>query len=174
MTNSRNQISQFRKTLKTLMHSDTIALRRQLDHLLRSRNRLAEEAFAKRLAGLESHLQAAAERKRRRGEGVPRFDDLPHLPITDAKNAIIDSLVSHPVTIISGETGSGKTTQIPKFCLAAGRGIFGKIACTNPGALPPPPWRPASPKNWARRWAGRWAIRSASRIRPIRMPTSRW
>ena len=132
MTNSRNQISQFRKTLKTLMHSDTIALRRKLDHLLRSRNRLADEAFAKRLAGLESHLQAAAERKRRRGEGVPRFDDLPHLPIYEAKNAIIDSLVNHPVTIISGETGSGKTTQIPKFCLAAGRGLFGKIACTQP------------------------------------------
>jgi ATP-dependent helicase HrpA len=36
------------------------------------------------------------------------------------------------VTIISGETGSGKTTQIPKFCLAAGRGIDGKIACTQP------------------------------------------
>jgi len=36
------------------------------------------------------------------------------------------------VVIISGETGSGKTTQIPKFCLAAGRGIDGKIGCTQP------------------------------------------
>ncbi|MBW1835200.1 MAG: hypothetical protein JRI62_10900 [Deltaproteobacteria bacterium] len=36
------------------------------------------------------------------------------------------------VLIISGETGSGKTTQIPKFCIAAGRGIDGKIGCTQP------------------------------------------
>ncbi len=36
------------------------------------------------------------------------------------------------MVIISGETGSGKTTQIPKFCLAAGQGIDGKIGCTQP------------------------------------------
>jgi ATP-dependent helicase HrpA len=132
MTNSRNQINQLRKTIKTLMHSDTIAMRRQLDRLLRSEKRMDEATFARRLVDLESHLQAAVERKRKRREHVPRFDDLPHLPITDAKDAIIDCLKNHPVTIISGETGSGKTTQIPKFCLAAGRGIFGKIACTQP------------------------------------------
>ena len=38
----------------------------------------------------------------------------------------------HPVVILSGETGSGKTTQLPKFCLEAGRGIRGRIACTQP------------------------------------------
>ena len=132
MTDSRNPINHLRKTLKTLMHSDTITLRRQLDRLLRSRKRMDEAAFAGRLADLESRLQAAAERKRRRREGVPRVEDLPNLPITAAKDDIIDSLRNHPVTIISGETGSGKTTQIPKFCLAAGRGIDGKIACTQP------------------------------------------
>ena len=121
MAISRNSIDQFRKTLKTLMHSDTIILRRQLDQLLRSRNRLAQEAFAARLANLEARLQAAVERKCRRCEGVPRFDDLPHLPITDAKNAIIDSLANHPVTIISGETGSGENdpdSQILPGCRA--------------------------------------------------------
>ena len=132
MADSRNPISQFRKTLKTLMHSDTIALRRELDRLLRSRKRMDEAAFTGRLKGLEGRLQAAVQRKRRRLQQVPRFEDLSHLPITDAKDDIIDSLKNHPVTIISGETGSGKTTQIPKFCLAAGRGIFGKIACTQP------------------------------------------
>ncbi|WP_419657399.1 HrpA: ATP-dependent RNA helicase [Desulfosarcina variabilis str. Montpellier] len=132
MADSRNPISQFRKTLKTLMHSDTIALRRELDRLLRSKKRMDEAAFAGRLAGLESRLQVAAQRKRRRLQRVPRFEDLLHLPISEAKNDIIESLKNHPVTIISGETGSGKTTQIPKFCLAAGRGIDGKIACTQP------------------------------------------
>jgi ATP-dependent helicase HrpA len=44
----------------------------------------------------------------------------------------MESILKNQVTIISGETGSGKTTQIPKFCLAAGRGIYGKIGCTQP------------------------------------------
>ncbi len=42
------------------------------------------------------------------------------------------TIQAHPVVILAGETGSGKTTQIPKMCLAAGRGIHGKIACTQP------------------------------------------
>jgi len=46
--------------------------------------------------------------------------------------ARIKTIVRAPVVIISGQTGSGKTTQIPKFCLAAGRGIDGKIGCTQP------------------------------------------
>ncbi len=54
------------------------------------------------------------------------------LPIFAKKDEIIDSISKNQVVIISGETGSGKTTQIPKFCLAAGRGIDGKIGCTQP------------------------------------------
>ena len=42
------------------------------------------------------------------------------------------SLESHQVLIVSGETGSGKTTQLPKFCLEAGRGRRGRIALTQP------------------------------------------
>ncbi|MDP3285090.1 MAG: DEAD/DEAH box helicase, partial [Desulfobacterales bacterium] len=60
----------------------------------------------------------------------PLFD--PALPITAKKDEIIESILKNQIVIISGETGSGKTTQIPKFCLAAGRGINGKIGCTQP------------------------------------------
>jgi len=60
----------------------------------------------------------------------PLFD--PALPITAKKDEIIESISKNQIVIISGETGSGKTTQIPKFCLAAGRGINGKIGCTQP------------------------------------------
>jgi ATP-dependent helicase HrpA len=56
----------------------------------------------------------------------------PNLPITPKKNEIIDAIKKNSVVIISGETGSGKTTQIPKFCLEAGRGIKGMIGCTQP------------------------------------------
>jgi ATP-dependent helicase HrpA len=68
----------------------------------------------------------------RRKQNLPRLTYNPDLPITDKKNEIIDSISKSQVLIISGETGSGKTTQIPKFCIAAGRGIDGKIGCTQP------------------------------------------
>ena len=56
----------------------------------------------------------------------------PDLPITRKKNEIIQAIKKNSVVIISGETGSGKTTQIPKFCLEAGQGIKGLIGCTQP------------------------------------------
>ena len=56
----------------------------------------------------------------------------PDLPITARKQDIINAIKNNKVVIISGETGSGKTTQIPKFCIEAGQGIKGAIGCTQP------------------------------------------
>lgn len=55
-----------------------------------------------------------------------------NLPISKRRNEIIEAIRRHPVIILSGETGSGKTTQIPKMCLDAGRGRKKRIACTQP------------------------------------------
>ncbi len=54
------------------------------------------------------------------------------LPISARKDEIIAAIRRHQVVIIAGETGSGKTTQIPKMCLEAGLGIDGRIGCTQP------------------------------------------
>jgi len=56
----------------------------------------------------------------------------PELPITARREEIVRAIREHPVVVLSGETGSGKTTQLPKFCLEAGRGVRGRIACTQP------------------------------------------
>ena len=56
----------------------------------------------------------------------------PELPITAALADLAHAIVDHPVVIVAGETGSGKTTQLPKLCLALGRGQRGAIACTQP------------------------------------------
>jgi ATP-dependent helicase HrpA len=61
-----------------------------------------------------------------------RLDFPPELPISARAEEIVATIQAHPVVILAGETGSGKTTQIPKMCLAAGRGTRGKIACTQP------------------------------------------
>ena len=69
----------------------------------------------------------AAERRERF-----RIEFPPELPISARAEEIIGLLGKHQVIILAGETGSGKTTQIPKMCLAAGAGTRGQIACTQP------------------------------------------
>lgn len=54
------------------------------------------------------------------------------LPISDMKDDIVRSIRENQVLVIAGDTGSGKTTQIPKMCLEAGRGAKGMIGCTQP------------------------------------------
>ncbi|HEU4733422.1 MAG TPA: ATP-dependent RNA helicase HrpA [Kofleriaceae bacterium] len=54
------------------------------------------------------------------------------LPISARVVDIVNAVDAHPVVIVAGETGSGKTTQLPKMCLAMGRGTGGQIACTQP------------------------------------------
>ncbi len=61
-----------------------------------------------------------------------RLEFPPELPICDRTQEIVETIQQHQVVILAGETGSGKTTQIPKMCLAAGRGSEGRIACTQP------------------------------------------
>jgi len=61
-----------------------------------------------------------------------RLDFPPELPISARAEEIVEAIQRHPVIILAGETGSGKTTQLPKLCLAAGRGKLGRIACTQP------------------------------------------
>ncbi|MFZ5497333.1 MAG: ATP-dependent RNA helicase HrpA [Verrucomicrobiota bacterium] len=61
-----------------------------------------------------------------------RIEYPPELPISARADEIVAAIRDNPVLILAGETGSGKTTQIPKLCLVAGCGEQGRIACTQP------------------------------------------
>lgn len=69
-----------------------------------------------------------AERK----NPVPPFALMPGLPVSERAEEIIEAIRTHQVVIVCGETGSGKTTQLPKIALMAGRGETGRIGCTQP------------------------------------------
>src|SRR5689334_24753240 len=63
---------------------------------------------------------------------VPPITYPEHLPVVDRRDDIAAAIRDHQVVVIAGETGSGKTTQIPKICLELGRGLDGQIGHTQP------------------------------------------
>ncbi|RDS85675.1 ATP-dependent RNA helicase HrpA [Dyella psychrodurans] len=96
---------------------------------------LSRRPDEKKLEALAADIAASAERRQRRAQGKPpiRLDE--SLPITARAEEIVKLIREHQIVVIAGETGSGKTTQLPKLCLAAGRGEAGLIGCTQPRRL---------------------------------------
>ncbi len=90
----------------------------------------------KALDAVEQRLLPLIERSRSKSEKEWQISYPDELPISDASDEILKLIESedpeHQVIVIAGETGSGKTTQIPKMCLQAGRGVHGQIGCTQP------------------------------------------
>jgi ATP-dependent helicase HrpA len=84
---------------------------------------------------LASAIAASAARREARAALVPPIAVDESLPITQRADEITRLIREHQVLVIAGETGSGKTTQLPKLCLAAGRGVAGMIGCTQPRRL---------------------------------------
>ncbi|MEF9977169.1 MAG: ATP-dependent RNA helicase HrpA, partial [Thermomonas sp.] len=83
------------------------------------------EAFA-------AKLQASVAERERRAARLPAAKVDESLPIGAEAERIAELIRGHQVVVIAGETGSGKTTQLPKICLLAGRGAAGMIGCTQP------------------------------------------
>ncbi len=79
----------------------------------------------------EERRRRAEERQAKRAASVPEIT-YPDLPVSAVKDEIAEAIRENQVVIIAGETGSGKTTQIPKICLELGRGIAGQIGHTQP------------------------------------------
>ena len=79
--------------------------------------------------------EAAAEALQARRENLPELVYPEELPVSQRREEIVEAIKKHQVVIIAGETGSGKTTQIPKMCLEAGCGLRGMIGHTQPRRL---------------------------------------
>jgi ATP-dependent helicase HrpA len=127
------KIKEIRSLLPEVMIADRLAAVRDIELLTRKKAKpLPAEKLRVRLERLEKRLNASARKRARRQKNLPKFSYNDDLPITARKEDIIRAIERHPVVIVSGETGSGKTTQLPKFCLAAGRGIDGIIGHTQP------------------------------------------
>ena len=128
MTDATPAFDTLHKNLDHAFSADRHRLRRQL-HELRKK---PDEA---KLAGWLERFQASAAKVEARRQSVPaiRYDDA--LPIAAKRDEIKAALEKHQVLVIAGETGSGKTTQLPKICLEIGRGVHGLIGHTQPRRL---------------------------------------
>ncbi len=84
------------------------------------------------LAVVNAEIVAAEARLAARRASVPAITYPPTLPITDRRNDLLEAIRDNQVVIVAGETGSGKSTQLPKLCLELGRGVLGLIGHTQP------------------------------------------
>jgi ATP-dependent helicase HrpA len=80
----------------------------------------------------QNKLETPHGKRARRLGSMPVLTYPGTLPIAARRDDIVKAIRKHRVVVITGETGSGKTTQIPKMCLEAGRGLSGIIGCTQP------------------------------------------
>ncbi|MDI6515112.1 ATP-dependent RNA helicase HrpA [Streptomyces coelicoflavus] len=90
------------------------------------------EARAAVLAEIETEVAKAEQRIGERRARVPAVSYPEQLPVSQKKDEIAAAIRDHQVVIVAGETGSGKTTQIPKICVELGRGVRGMIGHTQP------------------------------------------
>lgn len=130
MTASNQALNQIEAALDTCLIKDRFAIKRKLRDLgeavklKKPIERIQQEISAK-LASSQAHYQA-------RLSALPKPEFPEELPVSTRKDEIAAAIARHQVVIVCGETGSGKTTQLPKICLELGRGVAGLIGHTQP------------------------------------------
>jgi ATP-dependent helicase HrpA len=122
--------------LRQLEAQITDCLRRDQHRFRRTFDRLrADLKNNKPLSGLEdlaARVQQSRRSRQERADSLPKLEYPYDLPVAERKEEILEAILNNQVVIVCGETGSGKTTQLPKICLEAGRGISGYIGHTQP------------------------------------------
>ncbi|MEV1289787.1 ATP-dependent RNA helicase HrpA [Micromonospora sp. NPDC049679] len=125
-------VADLQARLPELMLRDERRLQRRIDGVRKLRDPDARRGALDQIA---AEIDAAAQRLERRRDGVPTITYPPALPVSEKKDEILAAIRDHQVVIVAGETGSGKTTQLPKICLELGRGVRGLIGHTQPRRL---------------------------------------
>ena len=122
-------IQEISKSLSKTLNKDRLPIKRQLDRLC-NEHRKGNEVKEK-LLSLELKLKQSIEKRNARLASFPVLE-FPDLPISAKKDEIAELIKNNQVIVLCGETGSGKTTQLPKICLSIGRGAAGLIGHTQP------------------------------------------
>jgi ATP-dependent helicase HrpA len=124
-----SSLAELRARLPELMLRDQRRLGRMAD---RAGSQREPAARSRALSQLAAEVDAAAARLLARASAVPVITYPAELPVSQRKDELAAAIRDHQVVVIAGETGSGKTTQLPKICLELGRGVTGQIGHTQP------------------------------------------
>ncbi|WP_392551329.1 ATP-dependent RNA helicase HrpA [Orbus wheelerorum] len=117
--------------LNTVCLHDKYKLQKELQQMIKQQNLTSQS-----LALVQSKIETAQNHYQLRLQQLPKEIDYPDsLPVITKRQQIYDVIKANQVVIIAGETGSGKTTQIPKICLELGLGVKGYIGHTQPRRL---------------------------------------
>jgi len=125
-------LDQLGARLPALMLRDEQRLRRRLDQARSTKDPALRERQAVAVA---DEIVRAEARIARRRTSVPVLRYPQELPVSQARAELTAAIAEHQVVVVAGETGSGKTTQLPKICLELGRGVRGLIGHTQPRRL---------------------------------------
>ncbi|MFC3032369.1 ATP-dependent RNA helicase HrpA [Pseudoalteromonas fenneropenaei] len=125
-------VTSLKNAVVDCLRKDHFILRKRLQGL----QKVADPSKqAKILATIEKDILASKALRQQRLDAMPRLSYPEALPVSQKKDEIKAAIAAHQVVIVAGETGSGKTTQLPKICLELGRGVDGYIGHTQPRRL---------------------------------------
>ena len=124
------RFEQLEKELRRTLQADRFRLRRQLRSVQQAQQ--AGKPFDRSLDRLEADVKRSVDLREKRRLGVPKVTYDEDLPISSKRAEISAAIRDNQVVVLCGETGSGKSTQLPKICLELGRGIDGLIGHTQP------------------------------------------
>jgi ATP-dependent helicase HrpA len=138
-TTPHPSLAALRARLPDLMLRDRHRLERRIDGLRKGGRRgdrkRGDRPGGASLEAIATEIDAAGRRVEDRAASVPKVTYPPELPVSQRKDDILAAIRDHQVVIVAGETGSGKTTQLPKICLELGRGVRGMVGHTQPRRL---------------------------------------
>lgn len=127
-----NPQQQLYSLLKNCLKKDQFLFKRRLDGV----KKISDEAKQlKVLSNITSDIEKSIAARELRLKNLPKVSYPENLPVSQKKDDIKKAISENQVVIVAGETGSGKTTQLPKICMELGRGVAGLIGHTQPRRL---------------------------------------
>jgi len=121
---------EYKQSIENVMAQDHYRLRRRLQELEKLAR--AKKPYEQALEKWQQQLLASQAKVEVRKQLIPATIVFPDLPVCEKREEISQIIANNQVVVLAGETGSGKTTQIPKICLTLGRGTRGLIGHTQP------------------------------------------
>ncbi len=127
-----NSAASLKKALGECLIKDRFRFSKRIDGASKIKNESARNAVFDEIAlDIAQSMMAVEQRKQQ----MPKIDYPALLPVSQKRDDIAKAIAHHQVVIVAGETGSGKTTQLPKICAELGRGKYGLIGHTQPRRL---------------------------------------